>query len=378
MSGVNCAETMTGETDLKRTPLYDAHVALGAKMVPFAGWEMPVQYTGVIPEHRAVRTQAGLFDVSHMGEIFVTGAEAERALNYLTCNDVTKLADGRAQYSAIINEQGGVVDDIIIYRYNARRYLVCVNASNADQDFAWFSKHNRFDAEFVNRSPEYGQIALQGPRAVEILRLLKGASHCDSLAYFSFQDFVIEDVPVVVARTGYTGEDGFELFIPWKNTPKLWAQLLAVGTPHGLLPIGLGARDSLRLEACYPLHGHELAPDVSALESGLGWVIKFDKGDFLGKEALMRWKTQPYRRSLAGFFLDDAGIARQGDKVFDGSGKECGVVTSGTKTPTLNIALGLALIEQSQTTMDNKLEIEVRGRRLKAHVVKKPFYKRST
>ncbi len=366
-----------GADSLSRTPLYDAHQSLGGKIVPFAGWELPVQYSGIIQEHTAVRTKAGLFDVSHMGEIFVTGPEAEAALDGLTCNAVSTLVDGKAHYSAILNEKGGVVDDIIVYRYSRERYLVCVNASNADKDYAWFTKHNRWKgATFDNQSSKWGQIALQGPLAQKILLAFGGMERAAALQYFHFTETEHQGFPIIVARTGYTGEDGFELFVPTKETRKVWDRLLEVGSPLGLIPAGLGARDSLRLEACYPLHGHELGDDISALASGLGWVIKFDKGDFIGRSALLKEKEAGVRKALVGFYLDDAGISRQGDKVFY-SGAEVGVVTSGTKTPTVQRALGLALVDTKAAPVGSQIEVEVRGRRLKASVVKKPFYKRS-
>ncbi|MBN8550982.1 MAG: glycine cleavage system aminomethyltransferase GcvT [Deltaproteobacteria bacterium] len=362
--------------NLKRTPLYNRHVELGGKIVPFAGWELPVQYSGVIPEHQAVRERAGLFDVSHMGEVFVTGPEAEKAIDFLTCNDVKTLTDGKAQYSAIINEKGGVVDDIIVYRYSARKYLICVNASNSDKDFQWFLDHNRFDADFTNKSARYGQIALQGPRAVKILSSLPGLGDIGNLQYFHFQNRDVVGSEVIVARTGYTGEDGYELFIPWDDTVKIWDAVLEAGMPEGLVPAGLGARDSLRLEACLPLHGHELGDDISAYESGLGWIVKLNKGDFFGKEALAQQRTAGAPRGLVGFYVEDAGIVRHGDKLFSEAGEEIGLTTSGTKTPTVNRALGLGIVKSAFVKEGTPLFAEVRGRKLRCQVVKKPFYKR--
>jgi aminomethyltransferase len=360
--------------NLKRTPLFETHQKLGAKLVPFAGWEMPVQYTGVIPEHTTVRTNAGLFDVSHMGEIFVTGPEAEAAIDAMTCNDVAKLYDGKAHYSAIINHQGGVVDDIIVYRFNREKYLICVNASNSDKDFAWFQKHNRHNAEFKNLSSEYGQIAVQGPKAVDIMQALTGSSELRALKYFHFCEMKLLGAPVIVARTGYTGEDGYEIFSPWKVTADIWQALTESGAAFGVVPVGLGARDSLRLEACYPLHGHELGDEITAIESGIGWVVKPDKGEFIGRDVLKKQKEAGAPRALVGLFVDDAGIIRQGDKLFAEDGKAIGEVTSGTKTPTINRALGLALVETAYSKVDQKIFAEVRGRKLACHVTKKPFY----
>lgn len=365
---------MVYNSTLKRTPLYDHHRKLSGKIVEFAGWELPIQYTGIVQEHRAVRQTAGLFDVSHMGEIFVQGSDAEQALNFLTCNDVAVLTDGKAQYSAILNERGGVVDDIIVYRFSKEKYLLCVNASNAEADFAWLSKHNRGKAKFTNHSAEYGQIALQGPKAEAIIAKLPGGQALTKLSYFSFAEFNWQSLNLIVARTGYTGEDGFEIFVPWNDTASLWEELLQVGTPMGLVPAGLGARDSLRLEACYPLHGHELAQDISALESGLGWAVKLDKGDFMGRDALKAERAQGSKRNLVGFFVEDAGIARQGDKLFAEGGEEIGVVTSGTKTPTLDRALGLGLVQSGFSKTGTQIFAEVRAKKLASRIVKRPFY----
>lgn len=366
-------------SELKRTPLASRHVELGGKMVPFAGWEMPVQYSGVIPEHNAVRSAGGLFDVSHMGEIWVTGPRAEAFLDHLTCNDVKALIDGRAQYNALINQKGGVVDDIIIYRFGKERFFVCVNASNTDKDFAWMTSQNTFGAEIENVSSEYGQVAIQGPKAIEFLGSLKPDFDPSLVQYFHFKEGVLAGVSVIAARTGYTGEDGFELFIPVAETVKIWDLLVEKGRAFGIIPAGLGARDSLRLEACLPLHGHELGDEITAIESGLGWIVKPQKGDFIGKAILEREKTDGSKRALVGFLVEDAGIARAEDKVFaPGGSQPIGLITSGTKTPTVNKALGLALVDASHKALDTAIEVEVRGRRLKAKVAKVPFYKRTT
>ncbi|MBX7138519.1 MAG: glycine cleavage system aminomethyltransferase GcvT [Oligoflexia bacterium] len=362
-------------SDLRRTPLYNQHLTLGGKMVPFAGWEMPVQYpSGLIAEHQTVRERVGLFDVSHMGEIFCVGPEAEAALNYLTCNNVAALKDGQAQYSAITNERGGVVDDVIVYKYSRERYLLCVNASNCAHDFAWLTKQNRFKAEFQDHSARYGQIAVQGPKAAALIESIPGLSSAAALGYFWFGDFEFSGVPVIMARTGYTGEDGFEIFVPWDQTEKLWLTLLEKGAALGVLPCGLGARDSLRLEASFPLHGHELSEELTAYESGLGWVVKLDKGDFMGRAALAQEKKTGGVKTLIGFFLDEPGIARHGDKIFNAVGNQIGVVTSGTKTPTVNVALGMGIVAKDHAVIDREIFAEVRGKMLQAHVVKRPFY----
>jgi aminomethyltransferase len=367
---------MLDNQQLKRTPLYDEHLSLGGKIVPFAGWELPVEYSGLIGEHRTVRAAAGIFDVSHMGEIWVSGKNAAEALDFLTCNDVKNLAVGRAQYNAIINEQGGVVDDIIIYRFAADRFFVCVNASNADKDFAWLTSHNPNDAQIENVSSEFGQIAVQGPLALQIVEKTLNVE-LRALSYFSFREERIGGDKIIIARTGYTGEDGFELFVPWGKTVAFWKRLLEVGKPLGIVPTGLGARDTLRLEACYPLHGHELGDDISAIESGLGWIVKLNKGEFIGRPVLEQQKKNGAPRSLVGFSMDDPGIARHGYKVHSETGQEIGSVTSGNKTPTLNRSLGLALIDSQFKAVDTKIEIVVRDKKLKAHVVPTPFYKRT-
>ena len=371
---------MEAEVSSKRTPIYESHKRLGGKLVGFAGWELPLQYSGIIAEHQAVRGKAGLFDVSHMGEITVSGAQAEQALEYLTCNKVSAMLDGKGQYNAILNPDGGVVDDIIVYRRSRHEYFVCVNAANTDKDFAWFKRHNRFDADFENKSSRYGQVALQGPRAQIIWEKISGKSAAD-LRPFHFAECEIKGSRLLVARTGYTGEDGFEIFIPWGETLDWWEMILDAGRSEGLIPAGLGARDSLRLEACYPLHGHELADDVLALESGLSWIVKFDKGDFIGKQALLSAKAQGCRRALIGFFVDEPGIARHGDKLYlqdaeSGPDREIGWVTSGTKTPTVNRALGLALVDHEYAKVGAVFSVDVRGRRLRCHAVEKPFYRR--
>jgi aminomethyltransferase len=361
--------------NLQRTPLFAEHQSLGGKIVPFAGWELPVQYSGVIKEHQAVRTAVGMFDVSHMGEITVVGKDAEQFLQRVTCNDLKKLVDGKGQYSALLNERGGVIDDLIVYRESATSYFICVNASNSDKDFAWLTEQHARGSEEVtlsNQSAQYALIALQGPLASATLEKLSGGAPFTSLKYFHAQRGTLAGAQVLVARTGYTGEDGFEIFIPTADGVTLWRALLAAGA----LPCGLGARDSLRLEACYSLHGHELGEDISALESGLSWIVSFDKGEFIGRQALAAEKERGSSRALCGFFITDNGIARQGDLVFSAEGAEIGVVTSGTKTPTVQRALGLALVDAPYAALHTSLVVQVRDKKLAATVVQRPFYKR--
>jgi aminomethyltransferase len=362
---------------MKRTPLYSEHLRLGAKLVDFAGWEMPVQYTGIVHEHQAVRERVGLFDVSHMGEIWVVGAQAEMALEYLTCNRVGALYDGKAQYSAILNECGGVVDDIIIYRFSSERYLICVNASNTERDYEWLVEHNPTTAVITNASDDFGQVALQGPRAIDLLAPLLRDVDISAIKSFHFVETELLNTRVIIARTGYTGEDGVEIFIKSERTADLWRLLLEHGEPLGIIPCGLGARDSLRLEAALPLHGHELSPEVSALQSGLGWIVKLDKGGFIGRDSLSQELSAGVSRKLVGLALLGPGVSRQGDRVVLPDGQEIGVVTSGTKTPTVKPAIAMAVVDSLYSAVGQSLNCLVRGREVLAEVVSLPFYKRS-
>ncbi|MCI5065755.1 glycine cleavage system aminomethyltransferase GcvT [bacterium] len=370
------------EGKLRRTPLFEAHVALGGKMVPFAGWEMPVQYTaGVVEEHVCVRERVGLFDVSHMGEIEVRGARTEAFLDRVTCNAVTQLSDGQAQYTALPNEQGGVIDDIIIYRHSGEHFLLCVNASNAERDFEWLKEQEEDGAEVTNVSDRYAQIAVQGPQAFALLHELFQEDLSASIEPFHFASRVFEEHEVLIARTGYTGEQGVEIFVAPSDAVALWNALLQRGEAFGVLPCGLGARDSLRLEVCYPLHGHELSPEVSAIESGLGWIVKpAKKGDFIGRSVLEAQKKEGALRKLVGFFVEDRGIVREETPLFV-DGKEVGVVTSGTKTPTVGKltgkALGLALVQREHGEMGQMLTAQVRGKELACRIEKTPFYRAS-
>jgi len=364
---------------LKITPLNTVHKALGARMVPFGGWEMPVQYAGVIDEHQAVRERAGLFDVSHMGEIEVRGANALALVQKLTTNDATKLIDGQVQYSALCYPDGGVVDDVTLYRSNATHFLFCVNASNVDKDFAWMQQVHAESgisgASLANRSAEYAQLALQGPKAAAILTRLANVSLA-ALRYYHFTAGEVAGVPALISRTGYTGEDGFELYIPAAEADELWSRLLETGEGDGLQPIGLGARDTLRLEKGYALYGHELSPEISPLEAGLGWIVNFEKGDFVGRDALLAQKTAGIPRRLVGLVMEERGIPREGYPVFAGE-KQVGFVTSGTMSPTLKVGIALALVESSCAVLDRVLQVAIRDRKLRAKIVKPPFVKKT-
>lgn len=359
----------------KRTPLFDEHIKLGAKIVDFAGWEMPVQYTGVIAEHLAVRNAAGLFDVSHMGQIEFTGAGAGKLVQSLTTNDVSKMTDGRAQYSILCNERGTVIDDIIVYRFSPERYLVVVNASNVEKDFKWCKSHERSDAKVKNLSDDFALIAFQGPKAAEILKTMTDVA-LDQIANYYFKiGTVAGKKNVIVARTGYTGEDGFELFTSPQDAPAVWQALIERGKSAGVKPAGLGARDTLRLEMKYSLYGHEITEETNPIEAGLGWVVKLDTpDDFIGKNALVSFKKAGFTRKLAGFKMIDRGIPRQGYGIV-ADGKPIGIVTSGTMSPSLGIAIGIGFVPPQMADIGNKISIDIRGEARKAEIVETPFYK---
>jgi aminomethyltransferase len=343
-------------------------------MVDFAGWEMPVQYAGLLAEHAAVRTQVGLFDVSHMGEVVFRGPKALAALQAVFTNDLSKVADGQAQYGCLCRESGGIVDDVVIYRRGAEDLLVCVNAGNRQKDYEWLAGHAG-GADVKNESDEWGQLALQGPLAAQLLQRL-----CDvnlsQVKTYRFAPGKVAGRPCLVARTGYTGEDGFELFCRAEDATPLWDALLEAGKPEAIQPAGLGCRDSLRLEMAYRLYGSDMDDDATPLEAGLGWVVKLDKGDFVGRDALLRQKAAGLSRKLVGFQLSQAGIARHGYPVVQ-DGREIGVVTSGTKSPSLGTSIGLAYLPPALAAEGSTFAVDIRGRPVAATVVKTPFYVRS-
>ncbi len=363
-------------TDLSclRTPLYDAHIKAGARMVPFAGWEMPVQYkAGLVTEHQTVRQKAGLFDVSHMGEIDVTGPGALALVQQVTCNDASKLQPGRGQYSALLTPEGGVIDDLIVYRRADNHFFLCVNASNATRDFEWIRSHRTGDVEVINRSDDYALLALQGPMALTILERVLGAAAIPAKRFW-LTAIASEFGALLVARTGYTGEDGVEIFCEPGQAPALWARLLEVGGEN-ILPCGLGARDTLRLEAALCLHGHEISESINPLEAGLGWIVKLDKGDFIGAEALRRIKGNETRR-LVGLELTERGVAREHYRLFSGE-REIGEVTSGTQTPTLGKAIAMGYVPIEFAADGTTLQVDIRGKKYGAIVVPTPFYKKT-
>jgi len=368
-------------TTLKRTPLYACHVEAGAKLVDFAGWEMPVQYSGstggVIEEHRAVRTAAGMFDVSHMGEVRVRGAGAEAFLQRLTPNDVSKLAPGRAHYSGLLTDSATYIDDLLIYRLAADDFLVVVNASNAERDFAWMAervtREEKNSVEVTNESDRYALIAVQGPQAVPILTPLMTPGAAD-VRYYGFLQGEVAGNPAILSRTGYTGEDGFELYLSPEDAPGIWRLLLDAGVK----PAGLGARDTLRLEAAMALYGHEIDETTTPFEAGLAWVVKLDKGEFAGRAALAAQRAAGIPRKLVGFEVRGRGIARQGHAVLSPeSGEAVGTVTSGTWSPTFEKALGMAYVPAAMAAPGTALSIDVRGKSLPAVIVDLPFYRRA-
>jgi aminomethyltransferase len=365
------------EAPLLRTSLYDNHAKLGARIVPFAGWEMPVQYTGIVEEHTAVRTAAGLFDVSHMGELELRGEHAGAVVNYLITNDAAKLVDGQALYTCACNEKGTILDDLIVYRRTSERYLIVCNASNIEKMAGVFRRAADHHCDFEDLSMKTALIALQGPKAYDVLALAGGdAAKLRELKSFYFRDAVIGNVRCTAARTGYTGEDGAEVFCAWQDAPALWSLLLELGRPLGIKPTGLGARDTLRLEARLSLYGNDIDETTNPLEAGLGWVVKLDKGDFVGRAALEAIKTAPLPRKLVGFEVTGRGIARHGYPLCDVGGKEVGICTSGSPGPTVGKNIGLGYLPTAMSAIGTKLLVDCRGKNVEAVAVKTPFYKR--
>lgn len=365
----------SAEVSLKRTALYAAHRALGARLVEFGGWEMPVEYSSITQEHLAVRTAAGLFDVSHMGEIEVRGPQALDLLQYVTSNDASRLEDFQAQYTALMRPNGAAVDDCVLHRFAADHYLICVNAANTDKAFEWICWNNSFDAEVRNVSADYAQLALQGPRAAAILARMSDADLARLRTYW-FCRAACCGVPGLLARTGYTGEDGFEFYFPPSESVRVWNGLLEAGRGEGLIPAGLGARNTLRLEAGYALYGHELDEDTTLLEANLGWIAKLEKGDFIGRDALLRQEQEGLRKKLVGFEMIDRGIARDGYPVWI-DGRAVGVVTSGSFVPFLKKNIGMAYVPPAHAEPGKEIQIEIRGRLAAARQVRLPFYRRS-
>ena len=358
-------------SEIKTTPLNAFHRRHGGRMVDFAGWDMPVQYKSILEEHRAVRQRAGLFDVSHMGEADVKGPEALKFLQHLVSNDCSKLFPGRILYTVMCYPHGGVVDDLLVYMRGQGDYFLCINAGNIDKDIAWMQEQVKgFKCTVVNRSADYAQLAIQGPQATALVQTLT-KSDLSAIKYYHFAEGEVAGVPCILSRTGYTGEDGFELYCPAGSGEKLAEAVLAAGAPFGLELTGLGSRDSLRLEAGFPLYGHEITDQINPISAGLGWVVKFDKGPFIGSDVLQADKTKGPAKRIVFFRTGDRRIIRSGAPVFNISGAEVGVVVSGTLSPLLNEAIGSALVDSAAAK--EALQVDVRGTKLNLTLVKPPF-----
>jgi aminomethyltransferase len=358
--------------NLKRTPLYDVHRAAGAKFVDFGGWEMPVQYAGIIDEHKTVRTAVGLFDVSHMGEIEITGPRALDVVQRLTTNDASKLDLCQVQYSTLCYPHGGIVDDLTVYRLGPEHFFFCVNAANIETDHAWIVEQAHGEAEIRNTSAEIALLALQGREAQATLQPLCNIA-LDNIRYYWAAQGHVKGVDVLISRTGYTGEDGFEIYCPAPRGSELWAALMESGAPYGIKPIGLGARDTLRLEMAYALYGNDITAETTPLQAGLGWIVKLNKGDFIGREALVKEKAAGIKRKLIGFELVDRGVARAHYPILV-EGQVIGEVTSGTISPTLHNAIGLGYVRTAYAKVGTELQIDIRGKLAHARVTSTPFY----
>ncbi|ARU63244.1 glycine cleavage system protein T [Tumebacillus avium] len=360
---------------LKKTPLFEVYPNYNGKIIDFGGWALPVQYSGILEEHEAVRTRAGLFDVSHMGELEVSGSDALANIQKWITNDASKLADGQALYSPMCYENGGVVDDLLVYKKGDNNYLIVVNASNIEKDFAWVQEHAFGDVSIRNASEETAQLALQGPLAEQVLQKMTETDLSQIKYYWFLENVDVAGVKCLVSRTGYTGEDGFELYCAASDVAKLWDSILATGKADGVLPIGLGARDTLRFEARLPLYGQEITQDISPLESGLGFFVKLDKPDFIGRDALAKQKEEGVKRKLVGFEMIERGIPRTHYEV-QVDGKKIGEVTTGTMGPTVKKNIGLALIDVEYATIGQELDVIIRNKAVKGVIIKTPFYKR--
>ena len=362
---------------LKKTPLNARHRALNARMVEFGGWDMPVEYTGIVDEHMAVRTRAGLFDVSHMGQIEIAGADALKAVQHITSNDAGRLAVNQAHYSALTTPEGTFVDDVLTYKLGDEHFMLVVNGSNIIKDFRWIAEHiaGVGDAVAVNTSSRYALLAIQGPAARDVLQTLTGVN-LSELKYYWFTTGEVANVLATISRTGYTGEDGFEVFVPPAQADRVWSAILAAGKGAGVVPAGLGARDTLRLEAAMRLYGNDMDETTTVVEADLGWIVGWKKKAFIGSDVLHRQKAEGPTRKLIGFEVLDRAIARHGHEVYVG-GEKAGVVTSGTQTPFLKKSIGMAYLPAGSTDTGTEFEIDIRGRKARAQVVPMPFYKRS-
>lgn len=364
-------------SELLKTPLHEWHVRHGGRMVDFAGWHMPVQFAGVVEEHTAVRERAGLFDVSHMGEIRLRGRDALDNVQRLTVNDAGKLAVGRAQYTAMTDESGGIIDDLLVYRVAEDDYLLVVNAGTTGKDFAWIARHVEGDVELVNESAEWGQLALQGPRAEAVLARVLPDVDLAAIRYYGFVVIPFGGATAIVSRTGYTGEDGFEVYLPAPQSPALADAILAAGASEKVMPVGLGARDTLRLEAGMLLYGNDMDETRSPIEAGIRWTVKPDKGEFIGRDVLVRQMSEGTAECLVGIRMLERGIPRHGYGLHAVDGARVGELTSGTFSPTLKEGIGLGYVAVDQAGEGNRLAVDIRGKQIGATVVKPPFYRRA-
>jgi aminomethyltransferase len=360
----------------KRTPFYQVHEKLGAKLIDFGGFDMPVQYQGIKQEHTAVRKRAGLFDVSHMGEIFVRGPKALDLIQKITINDASKLVPGKAQYTAMCYEDGGIVDDLLVYMFSDEEYMLVVNASNIEKDWDWIVSHNSMNADLENRSDDYALLALQGPKSIEILQKLTDTD-VSAIKFYTFEEgSVAGEKGVIISATGYTGEKGFELYIDTKKADavKIWNELLTAGEEFGLEPAGLGARDTLRLEMGYALYGNDITKDTNPIEANLGWLTKLEKGDFIGKQAIAEVKEKGKTRKLTGFVIyEGRNVPRSGYRILDDDGNDIGFVTSGTQSISLNKGIGMGYIHVDHANEGESILIQIREKEVNATVTTPPF-----
>jgi aminomethyltransferase len=365
------------EDALKTTALKDEHVKLGAKMVPFGGWLMPVQYTSIVEEHRAVRSALGIFDISHMGQFIVSGEAARDWLNKMLTNNASKLAIGEGQYTFLLNENGGIIDDLILYRTGETEFLLVVNASKIEEDFVWLGKHRPDEIQLTNRSPHFGAVAIQGPRALDFFRAWLGKD-AEAPARNRVADFPMSNGTISIARTGYTGEDGFEVFFPVAIASEVWRSALETGAQFGMKPCGLGARDTLRLEMCYPLNGSDLCSNRNPLEAGLGFFVDLEKPDFVGREKLVETKSNGARERLVVFKMNGKSPPPRPHYFIFNNGARVGEITSGTLSPSLNVGIGMGYVPAASAKIGTPLEVEIRGQKFPVTIEKKPLYKKSS
>ncbi|SCY38310.1 glycine cleavage system aminomethyltransferase GcvT [Alkaliphilus peptidifermentans] len=365
-------------SELKRTSLFQVHQNHGGKLVDYSGWSLPVQYEGITAEHEAVRTAVGLFDVSHMGEVEVKGSDAEAYLQNLVTNDVSILEDNQVLYTFMCYPHGGIVDDLLVYKYSKEHYLLVINAGNIDKDFSWMKDNKRnYDVELNNISEEISEIAIQGPKAEEVLQKLTNEDLSRIGFFYCKQNIDVAGAKCLISRTGYTGEDGFEIYLNHQDAEKVWKQLMEAGEKEGIKPAGLGARDTLRFEATLPLYGNEISEKITPLEAGLGFFVKLNKENFIGKEALVKQKQEGLKRKIVGFEMVDKGIPRNGYEIVADNGQIIGFVTTGYQSPTLKRTIGLAIVDADYNELDTPINVQVRNRLLKAKVISKRFYQKN-